>query len=122
MTTKSKITKKNPLTFKEWVYELLQDERGHVSIKPVIALVGSLFLCGSMLANSLTHGTFSPSVDLINAVMVITSIGMGADSVDKFSRRSRNPATYDSSLNEEHKGVIRDTEEPTKEEKEKMDV
>lgn len=83
---KEKISKNQSMTFKEWVIDLFEDERGRTSIKPLIAFIGALFLCGSMLANSLMKGSFNPSDALINAVMLITSIGMGADSVDKFSR------------------------------------
>ena len=83
---KEKISKNKSMTFKEWVIDLFEDERGRTSIKPLIAFIGTLFLCGSMLANSLMEGSFNPSDALINAVMIITSIGMGADSVDKFSR------------------------------------
>jgi hypothetical protein len=78
------------MTFKEWVIELFKDERGSISIKPVVAFVGSLFLCGTMLANSFTHGDIKPSAELVNAVMVITAIGMGADTLDKFSHKKKD--------------------------------
>jgi len=74
------------MTFKEWVIDLFKDERGAISVKPVIAFVGALFLCGTMLVNSFSHADFSPSPDLVNAVMVITAIGMGADTLDKFTK------------------------------------
>lgn len=77
------------MNFKEWVIELFKDERGSISIKPVVAFVGSLFLCGTMLANSFTHGDIKPSAELVNAVMVITAIGMGADTLDKFSHKKK---------------------------------
>jgi hypothetical protein len=75
------------MTFKEWVIDLFKDERGAISVKPVIAFVGALFLCGTMLANSFSHADFSPSPELVNAVMVITAIGMGADTLDKFTKK-----------------------------------
>ena len=71
--------------FLAWVTKLFQDERGAPSIKPVIALLGSLFLCGTMLANGLSKTAINPNDSLINAVLVITCIGMGSDSIDKFS-------------------------------------
>ena len=83
------------MTFKEWVIDLFKDERGAISVKPVIAFVGALFLCGTMLANSFSHKEFAPSPELVNAVMVITAIGMGADTLDKFT----------------HKGKVNDEEE-----------
>ena len=75
------------MTFKEWVIDLFKDERGAISVKPVIAFVGALFLCGTMLVNSFSHADFAPSPELVNAVMVITAIGMGADTLDKFTKK-----------------------------------
>lgn len=77
------------MTFKQWLVDLFKDERGSTSIKPVIAFVGTLFLCGTMLANSFSHEQFKPSAELVNAVMVITAIGMGADTVDKFTAKKK---------------------------------
>jgi hypothetical protein len=73
------------LSFKSWIQDLFKDERGSTSIKPVIALIGCIFLCTTMLINSFSPVNLKPSSDLINAVMIITSIGMGADTLDKFS-------------------------------------
>lgn len=77
------------MTFKEWIVDLFKDERGSTSIKPVIGFVGTLFLCGTMLANSFSHEEFKPSAELVNAVMVITAIGMGADTIDKFTAKKK---------------------------------
>ena len=78
------------MTFKQWVIDLFKDERGSTSIKPVIAFLGALFLCGTMLANSFTEEHFKPADSLVNAVMVITAIGMGADTLDKFSFKKKD--------------------------------
>ena len=77
------------MNFKSWVIDLFKDERGSTSIKPVIAFIGSLFLCVTMLLNSYTHEQFKPAAELVNAVMVITAIGMGADTLDKFSFKGK---------------------------------
>jgi hypothetical protein len=77
------------MNFKQWIIDLFKDERGSTSIKPVIAFVGALFLCGTMLANSFSNKDFAPSPELVNAVMVITAIGMGADTLDKFSSKKK---------------------------------
>jgi hypothetical protein len=77
------------MTFKEWVIDLFKDERGAISVKPVIAFVGALFLCGTMLVNSFSHAEFAPAPELVNAVMVITAIGMGADTLDKFTKKGK---------------------------------
>jgi hypothetical protein len=77
------------MNFKSWVQDLFKDERGSTSIKPVIALMGSTFLCVTMLLNSYTHEQFKPAAELVNAVVIITAIGMGADTLDKFSLRGK---------------------------------
>jgi hypothetical protein len=77
------------MTFKQWVIELFKDERGAISIKPVVAFVGAMFLCVTMILNSFSHTDFAPSPELVNAVMIITGIGMGADTVDKFSSKKK---------------------------------
>jgi hypothetical protein len=77
------------MTFKQWVIELFKDERGSISVKPVIAFIGALFLCVTMVLNSFSHADFAPSPELVNAVMLITGIGMGADTLDKFSHKKK---------------------------------
>jgi len=81
---------KNSMTFKEWIISLFSDERGSISIKPVIGFIGALFLCGTMLANSFSKDRFKPSAELVNAVMVITAVGMGADTLDKFTAKKKD--------------------------------
>jgi hypothetical protein len=78
------------MSFKQWIIDLFKDERGSTSIKPVIAFIGTLFLCGTMTANSFSEEHFKPSDELVNAVMIITAIGMGADSLDKFSVKKKD--------------------------------
>jgi hypothetical protein len=82
--------KNKTMTFKEWIIDLFKDERGTISIKPVVAFVGALFLCGTMLANSFSEEHFKPAAELVNAVMVITAIGMGADTLDKFTKKDKD--------------------------------
>lgn len=72
-------------SIKAWLTQLFQDERGAASIKPVIALMGALFIFVTMTLNSFSHEEFAPSAELVQAAMVITAIGMGADTLDKFS-------------------------------------
>lgn len=76
------------MTFRQWLIELLKDERGGTSIKPVIVLLGSVVLCASMLMGAWIKD-FTPSDNLVNAIMIIVSIGMGADTADKFSYRPK---------------------------------
>ena len=75
------------MKFKDWVVDLFKDERGSTSIKPVVAFIGSMFLCVTMTINSFSHEQFKPADNLVDAVMIITAIGLGADSLDKFSKK-----------------------------------
>lgn len=75
------------MKFTSWVIDLFKDERGSTSIKPVVAFVGTLFLCVTMVLNSYSHEDFKPADSLVDAVMIITAIGLGADSLDKFSHK-----------------------------------
>lgn len=76
------------MTFKEWLIELFKDERKSTSVKPLIALLGAFFLYGSLVANAITGNQYRPADTLIDAVIIITAIGMGADTVDKFTKKS----------------------------------
>ena len=78
------------MNFKQWIIDLFKDERGSTSVKPVVAFIGTLFLCVTMTLNSYSHESFQPAESLVNAVLVITAIGMGADSIDKFTHKSPN--------------------------------
>ena len=78
------------MNFKQWILDLFKDERGSTSIKPVVAFTGTLFLCVTMTLNSYSHESFEPAESLVNAVLVITAIGMGADTIDKFTKKSNN--------------------------------
>lgn len=73
------------MTFKEWFIELFKDERNSTSIKPVVGFMGAVFLCITLTINSFNHDSIKPSDALVNAVLVITCVGIGADSIDKFS-------------------------------------
>lgn len=84
------------MTFKEWCISLFKDERGSVSIKPVVAFLGALFLCITLCANSFSEERFKPADKLVDAVMIITAIGMGADSLDKFSKKTSTENSKDS--------------------------
>lgn len=86
------------MKFKEWVIELFKDERGSTSIKPVVAFVGSLFLCVTMTVNSFSHEDFKPADSLVDAVMIITAIGLGADSLDKFSKKKSSTNNEEDSI------------------------
>jgi hypothetical protein len=73
------------MTFKEWLIDLFKDERGSTSIKPVISLIGTTFLC---ICTTISN-KFHPADNLINAVLAITLAALGSDSLDKFSFKKK---------------------------------
>ena len=76
--------------FKTWVIDLFKDERGSTSIKPVIAITGAIFLCGSLVVSFFVKGnTYQLSDTLINSILIMTGVGMGADTLDKFSFKGK---------------------------------
>lgn len=91
---------KTPSTFKEWIIDLFRDERGMPSIKPVIALIGTVFLCVTMTINSLSQKDFNPNAELVYAVMAITIAGMGSDTLDKFSFKKKEALNQNQEQNQ----------------------
>lgn len=75
------------MNFKEWIIDLFKDERRSTSVKPLIAIIGTIFLCIALTINTFTDMNLSDN--LIDAIVIITSIGMGSDSLDKFSLRKK---------------------------------
>jgi len=71
---------------KTWITKLLSvgDE---VSSKRFIALLGSLVLLGTLIANSFSHQDIAPSDALVNAVLVLTLGCFGFTSIDKFAKK-----------------------------------
>ena len=77
--------KNEKLTFIGWIVELFKDERGATSIKPIVAMIGTLFLCSTLIIGLITNGSVKIPDSVVQSVMVITIAGMGGDTVDKFS-------------------------------------
>lgn len=94
--------KKTDITFKEWIIDLFRDEEDHASVKPFVAIVGAFFLCGSLVASAVSN--YAPLDSLVDSVMIITAIGMGSDTVDKFTRKNnfRKFDTYQNINNDEY--------------------
>jgi hypothetical protein len=69
------------MTFKEWVIDLFKDERGSISVKPVIALLGTLALAVVLV------GKITVADNAINAVMILTIAAIGGDTADKFTKK-----------------------------------
>ena len=75
------------MTFKEWVIDIFKDERGSISVKPLIAFMGAFFLCITLILNSFSHKDIAPADNLVNAVMIMTIAAIGGDTWDKFSKK-----------------------------------
>jgi hypothetical protein len=71
--------------FISWIKDLMKDERGAASVKPVIAVIGTLFLCGSLVYSLISKTPVTFSDVIINAIVIVTLAGMTGDTVDKFS-------------------------------------
>lgn len=69
--------------FSKWIHELFKDERELVSVKPVIAVAGALCLIVGMILSLFIK--MDPADILVDGVVIITCVGMGADTLDKFS-------------------------------------
>lgn len=71
---------------KQWITKLLSvgDE---VSSKRFVALLGSLIIFGTLVANSFTDQDIAPSDALVNAALVLTLGCFGFTSIDKFAKK-----------------------------------
>jgi len=96
------------MTFKQWIIELFKDERGYISIKPVISFIGCVFLCVTMFVNAVIAKGLNVDETLVNAVMMITSISLGADTFDKFSFKQR----YDEPQNNTQQNNVEQINDP----------
>lgn len=95
MTRKTKVFKSKKAgiitRFIDFHHELFQDERGTISIKPVVAYVCMWFLGIALIMNSVVDKSVRPSDVLINAVLMLGAMGLGADTADKFSMKRDSP-------------------------------
>jgi hypothetical protein len=72
---------------KNFFKSLLQDEAGQQSTKRILAMLGMVFLCVTMILNSYSHESIKPAPELVSAVEVIVCVCIGATSLDKFAAR-----------------------------------
>jgi len=75
---------------KNFFTSLLSDEKGQQSTKRILAIIGMIFLCVTMVLNSYSHESIKPSPELVSAVEVIVCVCIGATSLDKFANRDSN--------------------------------
>lgn len=78
------------MNFKQWLLDLFKDERGSTSMKPVIGLILSLCLGGTLIANSFSHGDIKPAESLVNMVAMVIIAMVAGDTLDKFSHKKKD--------------------------------
>lgn len=70
---------------------IIADERGQVSHKRVLGIIGMLVLCTSLIIGSILPNDYRPAPELITAVEVIVSVCIGSTTLDKFSYKQPLP-------------------------------
>ena len=70
-------------------YEIFQDERGAISIKPFLAYVATFYLCLALVAN-VVSSSYKASDALVNMIGMIIMACLGADTADKFSLKGKS--------------------------------
>lgn len=68
----------------EFFKQLFADTEGQQSTKRIIAMIGMLFLCGTMVATA-CRCSIKPDENLISAIEMIVIVALGATSLDKFA-------------------------------------
>lgn len=74
----------------EFIVDLFKDERGSISIKPVIAFLGSCFLFFALIRCVIKGCDNQFPSELINSISVIIIACLSADTADKFSFKNKN--------------------------------
>ena len=69
---------------KDFFKQLFADKEGQQSTKRIIAMIGMLFLCGTMVATA-CRCSIKPDENLISSVEMIVIVALGATSLDKFA-------------------------------------
>lgn len=74
----------------KFLKSLLSDERGQQSSKRILAILGTLFLCVTMIINSSREEAMQLSNELISAIEMIVISCIGSTTIDKFSYKGDN--------------------------------
>lgn len=74
----------------EFLIDIFKDERGSISIKPILAFLGSCFLFFALI-RCVIKGCNDPFPnELINSISFIIITCLSADTADKFSFKNKN--------------------------------
>ena len=69
--------------------EIFKGQRGELSSKRVVGVIGALVLFATMAANSFSDVSIAPSTDLVEAVKWITIACLGFTSAEYFSKKQK---------------------------------
>jgi hypothetical protein len=72
---------------KQFLKSIMSDERGRQSSKRLLAIIGTLFLCGTMIINACRVEGIELSSELISAIEMIVITCVGSTTIDKFSHK-----------------------------------
>lgn len=67
--------------------EIFKGDKGEMSSKRFVGIIGAFILFGTMAHNSLSTTDIAPSAELVNAVEFIVIACLGFTSIDKFSNK-----------------------------------
>ena len=67
--------------------EMFKGDKGEISSKRVVGIVGALILFTTMVLNVMNPRDIAPSKDLISAVQFVVIACLGFTSIDKFANK-----------------------------------
>lgn len=67
---------------------MFKGDKGELSSKRVVGILGALILFGTMAHNSLSAQEIAPSAELVQAVEWVTILSLGFTSIDKFGNKN----------------------------------
>lgn len=73
------------MKLKKVILEMLEDERGNISVKPVIAFILTLVLGTTLVINTIHPKEFQPAEAMIWGVVSVIVAAITGDTADKFS-------------------------------------
>jgi len=69
---------------------MFKGDKGEISSKRVVGIVGACVLFGTMAHNSMSDVSVAPSPELVAAVEWVTIACLGFTSIDKFAKPSKD--------------------------------
>jgi hypothetical protein len=70
--------------------EIFKGDKGELSSKRFVGIIGAFVLFGTMAHNSLSPAEIAPSKELVESVEWVVILTLGFTSIDKFSGKPKN--------------------------------